>query len=226
MRDRNAGGARGVLARGIDVEPGDRPDHHRVRSWQHQLAQFDPLDRQTGDCGSSGGATTGITRPTFPISSTVSCAAARRRSGPLGVQPRGSRACSHGRARAHHRERARRARSAAAPGAGASDLAYLRLNAFTDVNWSLALPRAGSAAFLTSDRVFDLSRARHDLAYAPASASATRYAGPSPGIASVAWCEMLQRNARICVKTFEPSHSDGRRFIRVPPTLVRRQPCW
>jgi len=44
---------------------------------------------------------------------------------------------------------------------------YLRLNAFTDVNWSLALPRAGSAAFLTSDRVFDLSRARHDLGYAP-----------------------------------------------------------
>ena len=102
---------------------------------------------------------------------------------------------------------------------------YLRLNAFTDVNWGLALPRAGSAAFLTSDRVFDLSRARQDLAYAPESASATRYGGQSPGIASGAWCEMLQRNVRICAKTFEPSLSDGRRFIRVPPTFVRRQPC-
>jgi nucleoside-diphosphate-sugar epimerase len=44
---------------------------------------------------------------------------------------------------------------------------YLRLNAFMDVHWSLALPRAGSAAFLTSDRRVDLSRAREDLGYVP-----------------------------------------------------------
>jgi 2-alkyl-3-oxoalkanoate reductase len=44
---------------------------------------------------------------------------------------------------------------------------YLRLNAFTDVNWSVALPRAAGASFLGSDRVFDLSRAREDLSYAP-----------------------------------------------------------
>jgi nucleoside-diphosphate-sugar epimerase len=44
---------------------------------------------------------------------------------------------------------------------------YLRLSAFTDVTWGLALPRAASAAFLTSDRVFDLSRPRQDLGYAP-----------------------------------------------------------
>ena len=45
---------------------------------------------------------------------------------------------------------------------------YLRLNSFTDVNWSLALPRAAGASFLGSDRVFDLSRARQDLSYVPA----------------------------------------------------------
>jgi nucleoside-diphosphate-sugar epimerase len=44
---------------------------------------------------------------------------------------------------------------------------YLRLNAFTDVNWSVALPRAAGASFLGSDRVFDLSRARQDLSYVP-----------------------------------------------------------
>jgi nucleoside-diphosphate-sugar epimerase len=44
---------------------------------------------------------------------------------------------------------------------------YLRLNAFTDVNWSLALPRAAGASFLGSDRMFDRSRARQDLSYAP-----------------------------------------------------------
>ena len=47
-------------------------------------------------------------------------------------------------------------------------LAYLRLHAFTDSHWSLALPRGGSAAFLTSDWKVDLSRARKDLAYTPA----------------------------------------------------------
>ena len=44
---------------------------------------------------------------------------------------------------------------------------YLRLNSFTDVNWSVALPRAAGASFLGSDRMFDLSRARQDLSYAP-----------------------------------------------------------
>jgi nucleoside-diphosphate-sugar epimerase len=44
---------------------------------------------------------------------------------------------------------------------------YVRLNAFTDATWGLALPRAASAMFLGSDRVLDMSRAREDLSYAP-----------------------------------------------------------
>jgi nucleoside-diphosphate-sugar epimerase len=44
---------------------------------------------------------------------------------------------------------------------------YVRLNSFTDLNWSLPLPRAAGASFLGSDRVFDMSRARQDLSYAP-----------------------------------------------------------